>query len=330
MLVSAQENQGGPNQIWHLAVPGGTVERVTNDLNNYNGVTLSADGVTLATVQRKTSSSVWFGPATNPDNAAKVTTGTNEGGGGVALMPDGRVLYTVGGAGTSDIFIVNSDGSNQRQLTSNASINGSPTVSADGSSIVFVSTRSGTPHIWRMDADGNNVKQVTDGIAEVNPEITPDGQWILYQNINDLGLWKVGIDGGNPVQVTNKLVSQATISPDGKLIASRYREQDLSEFKLGILDFATGQTLKTLDTPALETSYRWTADGRAVMYATTQNGVGNIWLQPIDGSAPKQLTNFKSDLIFAFNYSKDRKSLALARGTVALDVLLIMDDQPRY
>jgi len=51
----------------------------------------------------------------------------------------------------------------------------------------------------------------------------------------------------------------------------------------------------------------------------------DIWSQPIDGGTPKQLTFFKSDLTFAFAFSKDGKSLALSRGTVSNDVVLIAD-----
>jgi Tol biopolymer transport system component len=147
----------------------------------------------------------------------------------------------------------------------------------------------------------------------------------VYQNINDLGISKVDIAGNTPVQVTDKLVSQATFSPDGKLLACRYREKDLSPFKLAVLDFATGQVLKTLDTPPINSIYRWSSDGRSVVYVVTGNGVGNIWSQPLDGGPAKQLTNFKSDQIFGFNYSRDGKSLVLARGTVSNDVLLISD-----
>ncbi|HSS21839.1 MAG TPA: protein kinase [Pyrinomonadaceae bacterium] len=325
LLVSAQELQAGSSQIWYVTVPGGTVEKVTNDLNNYNGASLSGDGTKLATVQRKVSSSVWFAPLANADSGQKLTSGTNEGGGGIALLPDGRIVYSVTATGTADLFVVNSDGSNPRQLTSNAAVNVQPAVSADGRWIVFLSTRTGAPHIWRIDTEGNNLKQLTNGIAEVNPEISPDGQWVIFQDINDLGLSKVSIEGGAVVQITDKLVSQGAISPDGKLIACRYREQGLSPFKLGILDFATGQVLKTFDTPPQDGAYRWSADGRAVLYSVRQNGVSNIWSQSIDGGTPKQLTNFKSDLIFGFNISKDGKSVAVTRGSVANDVLLIAD-----
>jgi TolB protein len=325
MIVSAQEEQGGPNQIWYINLPGGSVQRITNDLNNYNGVSITKAGTTIATVQSQVSSSVWFAQAADTESATKVTSGTNEGGRGLTLMPDGRILYTVSSSGLSDIFIVSPDGSNQRQLTSNTALNVLPTVTPDGKFIVFVSTRTGVPHLWRMDSDGNNQKQLTNGIAEISPAISPDGRWIVYQDVNDLGLWKISIDGGAPAQLTNKLATQAAISPDGKLVACRYREQDLSPFGLGLIDFASGQTVKVIDMPANDNNFAWSADGRSVLFVQRRSGISNLWSQPIDGGAPKQLTFFKSDLTFAFALSKDGKSLALSRGTVSNDVVLIAD-----
>ena len=60
-------------------------------------------------------------------------------------------------------------------------------------------------------------------------------------------------------------------------------------------------------------------------YIDQRNGVSNIWSQPIDGSPPKQLTNFKSGRIFQFAWSPDGKWLALARGTMTSDVVMIKD-----
>jgi len=68
---------------------------------------------------------------------------------------------------------------------------------------------------------------------------------------------------------------------------------------------------------------RWLPDGRALAYVSTRGGVSNIWLQPVDGGAPTQLTDFKTDLIFSFDLSRDGKQLALSRGTENRDVILI-------
>lgn len=324
LILTGQEQQGGTNQIWHINRRGGEVERITTDLNNYNGVSLSADGATIATVQSQTSLNLWFAPNNSADLATRITTGTKEGG-SLAMMPDGRILYTVFGPGTADLFAVDPDGQNPRQLTSGALLNFLPAVSPDGRYIVFVSNRTGGAHLWRMDSDGTNVKQLTNGIGEIDPDVSPDGQWVIFQNFSDSGLWKIPIDGGEAVRITDKLTSQSAISPDGKLIACRYREQDLSPFKLGLIDFATGQTVKTIDLPPTDQALEWTSDGRAVMYVDARGGVSNIWSQPIDGGAARQLTNFKSDLIFAFDTSRDGKQMVLSRGSISNDVVLIAD-----
>ena len=70
---------------------------------------------------------------------------------------------------------------------------------------------------------------------------------------------------------------------------------------------------------------RWTPDARALTYIDTTGGVSNIWSLPLDGGAPKQLTDFKTDQIFWFDLSRDGKQLALSRGTQTSDVILIRD-----
>jgi hypothetical protein len=74
-----------------------------------------------------------------------------------------------------------------------------------------------------------------------------------------------------------------------------------------------------IDTPAFE------VEARALTYIVTKNGVSDIWAQPIDGGPPKQLTDFTSDMIFSYAWSRDGKKLALARGSKTSDVVLISD-----
>ena len=60
-----------------------------------------------------------------------------------------------------------------------------------------------------------------------------------------------------------------------------------------------------------------------VAFIRTSGGVSNIWTQPLDGGEPKQLTDFKDQRIFNFAWSRDGKQLALSRGVVNSDVVLI-------
>ena len=129
----------------------------------------------------------------------------------------------------TDIWSMDEDGKNQKQLTAHARFNYFPWVTPDGRNIVFTSNRSGgIRRIWRMDTDGGNLKQLTEGSGDIIPRTSPDGRWVVFHSARtgSLRLWKVSIDGGEPVRLTDKLTSNPTVSPDGSLVACWYRDDD--------------------------------------------------------------------------------------------------------
>jgi len=182
-----------------------------------------------------------------------------------------------------------------------------------------------------MDADGGNLNQLTEGQVDSIPRTSPDGRWVLFNSTRTgpLRLWKVSIDGGEPVPLTDKFTFNPTVSPDGSLVACWYRDDQLSTVtKVAIIPFAGGDLVKMLDIPQSingPAGLRWTQDGRALTYIDTINGVSNIWSLPLDGGKPVQLTDFKTDQIFWFDFSRDGKQLALSRGTQTSDVIVIRD-----
>ena len=184
-----------------------------------------------------------------------------------------------------------------------------------------------------MDTDGGNLKQLTGGEGGRFPQSSPDGRWVVFHSMRSgsLRAWKVSIDGGEPVRLTDKSTATPTFSPDGNMVACFYREDqpDARWTKVAIIHFAGGDPIKVLDLPrpsfTSAAGLRWTPDGRALTYIDTINGVSNIWSLPLDGGRPKQLTDFKTDQIFWFDFSRDGNQLALSRGTQTTDVILIRD-----
>jgi Tol biopolymer transport system component len=223
---------------------------------------------------------------------------------------------------------MNADGSDQRQLTHEGS-NYRPAVSASGRYIVFHSGRAGRANIWRMDLDGGNLKQLTNGKTNLFPDVSPDGHWVVYASMNSgkLTLWKVSIDGGDPVQLTGIVTNMPAISPDGKHVASFYWDENVNDSHgVMILPFAGGQPAKRFNILADSINgfvLRWSPDGRALLHL--REDLLNVWSQPVDGGKPSQLTKFQGDQIFNFAWSHDGKWLAVARGRVAEDVVLISD-----
>jgi len=71
-----------------------------------------------------------------------------------------------------------------------------------------------------------------------------------------------------------------------------------------------------------------TPDGKSVAYVGRENGVGNVWVQPLDGSAGHAITDFKSEQIWSFSLSPDGRSLAVLRGHYDSDVVLLQESKP--
>jgi TolB protein len=144
-------------------------------------------------------------------------------------------------------------------------------------------------------------------------------------------LWKVAIDGGDPVQLTNKSSELPAVSPDGKWIACLYwNEQSNVPKRIAIIPFAGGEPIKQFDSPQSEIllqPIRWTPDGRAITYADKHSGVSNIWAQPIDGGPAKRLTDFKDSEVFWYDWSHDGRQLACARGAWISNIVLISDSK---
>ena len=168
-----------------------------------------------------------------------------------------------------------------------------------------------------MDIDGSNPKRLTD--RGNYPQAT--AEWVVYQTGRKL--WKVPIDGGEPVQLGENMTWN-DVSPDGNLIACVLNKTGkVFDNDLTVLPIEGGSPVKAFDAQLrMPARIRWTPDGRAVTYLSAQGGISDIWSQPVDGGEPKRITNFKADEIFAFDWSRDN-TLVISHGSSRSDVVLI-------
>jgi Tol biopolymer transport system component/DNA-binding winged helix-turn-helix (wHTH) protein len=324
-------------QMWYVPYPGGQAQRITNDVSDYGRISLTADSRTLVTVRKEIVSGIWTKESGAEDGSASlINVGNFNGYSGLSLTPDGRVVYSSNINDHDDIWIMDADGSNPKQLTDNNGSNNDPTVAPDGRSIIFVSDRTGTTHIWKMNLDGSRQQQLTEGGTQTAPQCTPDGKFVVYQELGADGMtiWEVLAGGGQPVRVTASKSLLPFVSPDGSKLAYYYFDVQKSHWKIAVKPMGGSGSIQTLDMPPSVDPYffgapmRWAPGGRSLAYVDSRSGVYNVWELRLDGSAPRQLTNFKYDgfgKIARVEWSRDAKRLVFTRNTETRDIIMITE-----
>ena len=149
----------------------------------------------------------------------------------VVVGAQARIAFSSDRAGNSEIYVMDADGKNPRNLTNPPDRDYSPSWSPDGKRIAFTSERDGNDEIYVMDADGGNQQNLTNHPGRDSvPSWSPDGKRIAFVSDRDRLLdihgfptseiYVMDADGENPQNLTNNRHDDRSPSwsPDGKRI----------------------------------------------------------------------------------------------------------------
>jgi eukaryotic-like serine/threonine-protein kinase len=321
----------GRNQIVYVSYPEGMLHEVTRDTNNYSAPSIAADGRTVVSVLSQSHYNLYVMPASslNPGDARQVTSGAPVF--NFSWTKDSKVVMALG----SGLALLNPETSSTTPLVEHAGILAdSASACADGRYLVFSSAASKGDrvlNIWRADASGGNLKQLSDGKVDQFPICTADGRWVIYVDAVSGGqLMKIPIEGGKAEKISDELAATFDVSPDSKTVAlAAFGHLGEHVETLTVLSLDSNQIVKTMqfEQPRSGT-LRFSRDGKAIVYPFRHGGVDDLWLQPFDGSAGKQISDFKSEHINDFHWSPDGSKVGVIRGHTDSDVVLIRDAQP--
>jgi serine/threonine protein kinase/Tol biopolymer transport system component len=337
LVVIAGTNQvRRNNQLWLVSPDREERRQITNDFLDYRRATLTADGKTLVSVAAEVSSTIWLAPIEGGD-AVKLNSARQDGLSGVGALPDGKIVYRSLESGVPSIWSMNEDGTHRTQITTDG-VSSWPAPTPDGQSIVYSREGSG---LWRIGVNGQGGGPIAGGSGGTDPAVTPDGRTILFSGgIVTRGmeggyvarggegetLLSLPIEGGTPKMVleANSTGWRPAISPDGTQIAFYYHDRG-GPVMLAVMPVGASRPTKTFPV-APSVAYaivRWTPDGKGLLHNSALSDRANIWLQPLDGGSPRQITRFSDQTILAFDRSADGKKLIIARGMLTRDAVLI-------
>jgi serine/threonine protein kinase len=310
-------------QLTLISYPRGEFRQLTTDTNDYFHPSISNDGRSIVASQVHRDFQIEVAPASSPDAMQPVPLASHRDVWRWDWAADGRLLIPQ----TPDIRLVNPTGGETVLLSDAQHI--SDQVTACGKYYVFRSAgRSGqaSMNLWRMDTDGANIKQLTFGPNESEPECARDGQWVFYIDRGDnQAIKRVSIDGGQPETLITEASWGWSVSPDGKrVVGTDVRELD-HRLVLTVYSIEDKKTNYHALDPRASPPLAFAPDPKSVVYLVREKGIDNLWEQPLDSSPPRQLTHFSSEHIARFRFSPDGSKLAIERGHVESDAVLLRD-----
>jgi serine/threonine protein kinase/Tol biopolymer transport system component len=325
VMTTVSQTTSLHGQLTLVTYPAGEFRQLTTDTNDYFHPSVSADGRSIVASQVHGQFQLAVAPAATPDTLQPVPLASRRDIWRWDWAADGRLVIPQ----TPDLRLVNPTGGETVLFSDAQHITDQVTTCAGGKYFVFRSAgRSGkiSQNLWRMDANGTNLKQLTFGPNESEPECSSNGQWVFYVDRGDnKAIKRVSIEGGDPETVLKEAPWGWAVSLDGKSIVSTETREFDHRLVLRFDSFEDKRTNYHDVDQRASPPLAFAPDSKAVVYLVRDKGVDNLWEQPLDNSPARQLTHFASEQVMQFRFSPDGTKLAIERGHVDSDAVLLRD-----
>jgi len=241
-----------------------------------------------------------------------------------------KIAFTSGKGRTSDIYIMNADGSEQENLTNNPALNETPCWSPDGTKIAFTSNRDGenNSEIYVMNADGSDPVNLTNNPAKDSyPCWSPDGEKIAFSSLREKkpGIYIMYADGSEQMRLTTEMDFYPCFSPDGaKMAFTSYRGTE-RKVEIYVMNADGSKQTRLTNNSARDMYPCFSPDGKKIAFTSYRDGGSNseIYIMNVDGSQQTRITNNpKWDL--APCWSPDGKKIAFSSNRDQTNEIYVM------
>ena len=182
--MAAEKSTGLRSQIWFQPYPGGDPFKVSNDLSQYSSLSVTADGKSFVTTQKRPAATIYVGdspPVLNDKIDWKLTPISTEQATGYALSWTAAGQAPAAGCSVSRLHDWRRTAANRVRLLENDDVVFDPNVCGSGNIIVVARVlENNAPNLWRLNIVTGELKQLTFGKDEEKGSCTPDGKWVVY------------------------------------------------------------------------------------------------------------------------------------------------------
>jgi len=191
----------------------------------------------------------------------------------------GRIVLST----EDDVYAANADGTGVVQVTSRRGAEFDPSLSPDGSRIVYRDSRRGInrdDEIYVMNADGSEPRDITNDPADDwGPDWSPDGRTIVFNSTrhgSTMSGYLVNPDGSRLRRIpTDMWVEYPTWSPDGRRIAFMGGPYGPGEYDIWVMNADGSNPLQLTDSPGPDGWPAWSPDGTHIAFASVRDDCVN-------------------------------------------------------